>query len=302
MPVIKAYKNLDFLTSRDARTVRILCEYLEPQWRFQRYKITDTVVFFGSARALPPDQAKAMLAHAEAGNDARQRAAALQAVRLAGYYDDARKLAFLLTKWSKNLGLPSKRFIVCSGGGPGIMEAANRGASEAAGISLGLGISLPAETSSNPYITRELAFEFHYFFTRKFWFAYLAKAMVVFPGGFGTLDELFELLTLIQTGKLGKSLPVVLYGREFWEDVLNVPALVRWGTISASDLDLFHVASTPDDAFEYLTGELTRIHLTPERLSSGQAAEQGGARLDEPLEPQAASGDREDREGGVSES
>jgi len=259
----KAYKNLDFLTGRDARTIRILAEYLEPQARFRRYRVTDTVVFFGSARALPRDEAERRQGAAREAGDPQLLARAAQDLRLSEYYEDARRLAFLLTQWSKGLGQPWKRFIVCSGGGPGIMEAANRGASEAAGISIGLGISLPMESTANPYITRELGFEFHYFFTRKFWFVYLAKALVVFPGGFGTLDELFELLTLVQTGKTGKHMPIVLYGGAFWDEILNLDALVQWGTISPDDLALFHRASTPDEAFTYLRDELTRLHLDP---------------------------------------
>ena len=260
----KAYKSLDFLMSREARTIRILAEYLEPQTRFKRYGITDTVVFFGSARALPQDAADEQMKKAQSAGDAAAIEQARTDARLAPYYEDARKLSFMLTQWSKKLETTARRFIVCSGGGPGIMEAANRGASEAAGISIGLGISLPMETTANPYITRELLFEFHYFFTRKFWFVYPAKAMVVFPGGFGTLDELFELLTLIQTGKIGKSLPIVLYGKEFWDEAVDFEALVRWGTISREDLDLIRVASTPEEAFSYLEGELTRLYLTAE--------------------------------------
>jgi uncharacterized protein (TIGR00730 family) len=269
MSVAKAYKNLEFLTSREARTLRILAEYLEPQARFRRYNITDTVVFFGSARAVPLDQANRALAEAEAKGDARTVEHARRMQVLARYYEDARSLAGLLTRWSKGLGLPSRRFIVCSGGGPGLMEAANRGASEAAGISVGLGISLPREPADNPYVTRELSFEFHYFFTRKFWFVYLAKALVVFPGGFGTFDELFELLTLIQTRKIGKPLPLVLYGKEFWDDVLDLDALVRWGTISPEDRELFRYASSPEDAFEFLRTELTRHYLSAESAEGG---------------------------------
>ncbi len=239
----KAYKNLDFLNSRDARTLRILSEYLEPLSRFRRHHITDTVVFYGSARALPPDEART----------APERA-------LSAYYEDARRLAQLLTDWSKALHDPKRRFIVCSGGGPGIMEAANRGASEASGISIGLGISLPKEPTINEYITRELAFEFHYFFMRKFWFVYLAKALVVFPGGFGTMDELFELLTLVQTRKVDRPLPIVLYGKDFWNEVINFDALVRWGTIAREDLKLFRITATPEEAFEYLKTELGRNH------------------------------------------
>lgn len=254
----KAYKNLDFLNSRDARTLRILSEYLEPQARFARYHVKDTVVFFGSARALAPEQAEERMRAARASGDQEAISRAEAAVRLAPYYEDARQLARRVTEWSKGLSPNNhRRFIVCSGGGPGIMEAANRGASEASGISIGLGISLPAEPTMNPYITRELGFEFHYFFMRKFWFVYLAKALVVFPGGFGTLDELLELLTLVQTRKSTKKVPIVLHGREFWEDVLRFDSLVKWGTISPKDLELFRVTDTVDEAFEHLRAELT---------------------------------------------
>jgi uncharacterized protein (TIGR00730 family) len=256
----KAYKNSDFLMSRDARPLRILSEYLEPQARFARYKVADTVVFFGSARALPLEKATEALVNAKAtGNDAAI-ARAEGGLLLARYYEDARALSKAMTEWSKSLSSTSRRFLVCSGGGPGIMEAANRGASDAHGISIGLGISLPDEPTMNEYITREMGFEFHYFFMRKFWFVYLAKALVVFPGGFGTMDELFELMTLVQTRKSSKTMPIVLYGRAFWSEVLNFDALIRWGTISASDLSLFHVADTPDEAFSYLTRELSSLY------------------------------------------
>ena len=180
---------------------------------------------------------------------------------MARYYDDAVTLAERLTKWSKGIPERKRRFVVCSGGGPGIMEAANRGAAQAGGYSIGLNISLPFEQMPNPYQTRELSFEFHYFFIRKFWFVYLAKALVVFPGGFGTLDELFEILTLVQTRKTAKKIPIVLYGEEFWKEVVRFDSLVKWGTISREDLDLFHFANNVDTAFEYIRDELTKRYL-----------------------------------------
>jgi len=264
MVVEKAYHDLGFLDSKEARTLRILSEYLEPHARFQRYRIKDTVVFFGSARAISEEMAARRLRDAEAVSETAAVAAARKDLEFSRYYEDARTLARRMTEWSKGLPVPNRRFIVCSGGGPGIMEAANRGASEAAGISIGLGISLPSEPAHNAYITRELAFEFHYFFMRKFWFAYLAKALVVFPGGFGTLDELFELLTLVQTRKLGKRMPIVLFGREYWNEVVRFDALVRWGTITEEDLGLFRVADSTDEAFEHLKAELARLYLEPE--------------------------------------
>ncbi len=256
----KAYKNNDFLMSREARPLRILSEYVEPQARFARYRIADTVVFFGSARALPTDKAEEALVNAKATGDPAAITRAEGGMLLSRYYEDARTLARSMTEWSKSLSNISRRFIVCSGGGPGIMEAANRGASDAHGISIGLGISLPDEPTMNDYITRELGFEFHYFFMRKFWFVYLAKALVVFPGGFGTMDELFELLTLVQTRKSSKTMPIVLYGRAFWTEALNFNALIRWGTISAADLSLFHVADSPEEAFAYLTRQLGSLY------------------------------------------
>jgi uncharacterized protein (TIGR00730 family) len=256
----KAYKNSEFLMGREARPLRILSEYLEPQARFARYKVADTVVFFGSARALPLERAEEARVNARATGNADAIARAESGLLLARYYEDARSLARKMTEWSKSLASSPRRYLVCSGGGPGIMEAANRGASEAHGISIGLGISLPEEPTMNEYITREMGFEFHYFFMRKFWFVYLAKALVVFPGGFGTMDELFELLTLVQTKKSSKTMPIVLYGRAFWKDVLNFDALIRWGTISPADLSLFHIADSPDEAFAYLTRELSSLY------------------------------------------
>ncbi len=239
----KAYRNASFLASREARTLRILAEYLEPEARFERYNVEDTIVFFGSARAKPSD--------GEADGPPRP---------LDRYYGDAQELAHRLTDWSKALPGTNRRFIVCSGGGPGIMEAANRGASEARGLSVGLGISLPMEQGVNRYVSRELAFEFHYFFMRKFWLVYLAKALCIFPGGFGTMDELFELLTLIQTGTSRRRRPIVLFGEEFWREIVDWDALARWGVIDESDLGLFRICSSVDEAFDYLVRELTALH------------------------------------------
>lgn len=254
----KAYENLDFIRSPDARPIRLLAEYLEPKERFEDLNVRDTILVFGSARTLPRDVAEAQLAAAKkSGEDVELAERALDMSR---YYEDARELGFRLTEWSKELEDGSgRRFVVCTGGGPGIMEAANRGASEARGDNMGLGISLPMEQSNNPYITHKLNMQFHYFFMRKFWFLYLAKAVVIMPGGFGTLDELFESLTLVQTRKMMKHLPIVLYGTEFWDSVMNLDALVSYGTISANDLELIHRSDSVDDAFDHITTELTRF-------------------------------------------
>jgi len=247
-----AYHDRVFLDSRGARSLRILSEYLEPLERFRKHRVEDTIVFMGSART-PSAEAAAKLAE-----DDPDTAIARE---MSVYYEAARELARRLTEWSKGLDDPERRFVVCTGGGPGIMEAANRGASEAQGLNVGLTISIPLEEFDNPYITRELHCYFHYFFMRKFWFTYLAKAVVIFPGGFGTMDELFEILTLLQTRKVRKHLPVVLFGTEFWDEVVNLDALVRHGTISPEDLDLLHRTNSVDDAFDYLTRELNAYNL-----------------------------------------
>ena len=253
----QAYEDPTFMNSPDARALRILSEYLEPNSRFKHYRIEDTIIFFGSARILPRDKAEAALAEAKAaGGDT---AAAEMKLELSQYYEATRELARRLTEWSKGLEDDDRRFVVCSGGGPGIMEAANRGASEARGINIGLNISLPEEQVENPHISRELTFEFHYFFMRKFWFAYMAKAVVVMPGGFGTLDELFETLTLIQTGKIRKHMPIVLFGSKYWAEVINLNALEKYGTIDARDLDLFFRTDSVDEAFDFITEQL-RTH------------------------------------------
>jgi uncharacterized protein (TIGR00730 family) len=234
-----AYKNIEFLESPDGRVVRILSEYLHPLSHFREEKIQDTIVFFGSARI------------GEEG-------------ALSRYYRDARELARQVTVWSDSLTDFSRRFVICTGGGPGIMEAANRGAADAGGKSIGLNIGLPFEQFPNSFITQELSFEFHYFFMRKFWFAYPARALVIFPGGFGTMDEMFEILTLMQTQKIENKVLMLLYGTEYWRRVLNFDALVEFGTISAEDVSLFQWADDPETGFRILKEGLTRYYLQPE--------------------------------------
>ena len=255
---VKAYKNIKFLKRREARTMRILSEYLEPENRFEDFNVSDTIVFFGSARVHSKKDASAALKVAKASGLAGDLDTARRDMDMSRYYEDARTLAKRLTKWSKGLEKGRRRFVVCTGGGPGLMEAANRGASEAKGLNIGLNISLPYEQNNNPYISSELNFEFNYFFMRKFWFTYMAKALVVFPGGFGTMDEFFELMTLLQTGKLGKKLPVVLFGASFWNEVINFDALARHGVISPEDLNLFQLLDSVDEAFKCITSELNK--------------------------------------------
>jgi uncharacterized protein (TIGR00730 family) len=241
-----AYRNGEFLDSPDGRSLRILSEYLYPLSHFRKERIHDTVVFFGSARLM------------EMGP-------------LGRYYREARELARRLTAWSNSLEKSQRRFVVCSGGGPGIMEAANRGARDAGGKTVGLNIGLPFEQRPNPFVTPELNFEFHYFFMRKFWFSYLAKGLVVFPGGFGTMDELMEILTLVQTQKLMKKMVVILYGTTFWKEVINFDALVRHGTISPEDVNLFQFADDVDTAFGMLESGLTQHYVQREQELPGIA-------------------------------
>jgi uncharacterized protein (TIGR00730 family) len=261
-----AYENKKFLNGPDGRILRILAEYQEPLSKFRRERIQDTIVFFGSARFRSQEKAQTALQELQkAGNDTpaalEQMVRAESDLKMARYYEDARKLSYMITKWTQTISQPRHRFVVCTGGGPGIMEAANRGAYEAGGKTIGLNINLPFEQVPNPYITPDLNFEFHYFFMRKLWFAYLAKALVVFPGGFGTFDEMFELLTLAQTEKLAKHIGVVVYGREYWDKIINFQALVDAGTISAKDLSLIHWANTPEEAFEFLRADLEQHHI-----------------------------------------
>jgi len=229
-PVL-AYDDQEFLGSDEGRPLRILAEYLEPLHRFRLAKVSDTIVFFGSARL--------------SGDGPLGR-----------YYHEARELARLLTQWSQGLQSSAHRYVVCSGGGGGIMEAANRGAMDAGGRTVGLNISLPHEQQPNPYLTPDLTFEFHYFFMRKLWFAHLARAMIAFPGGFGTLDELTEILTLAQTRKLERAIPVILYGRNYWSEIINFEALVRHGMIAREDLELFEFADDPATALQILKDKL----------------------------------------------
>jgi uncharacterized protein (TIGR00730 family) len=273
-PAPLAYHNDDFLNSPDGRLFRILAEYQEPMTRFRRERVQDTVVFFGSARfraldvashelellentgsakpAPPSEQPASKEEVARGAASAQQLKLAEAAVEMARYYEDARQLAGMISKWAMTLPGRRHRYVVTSGGGPGIMEAANRGAYEAGGKTIGLNIKLPFEQMPNPYITPDLNFEFHYFFMRKFWFAYLAKALVVFPGGFGTLDEMFELLTLAQTHKLAKKITVLIYGSDYWKSVINLEVLAEKGAIAMKDLELFQFADTPEEAFEKL--------------------------------------------------
>jgi len=266
-PAPLAYENEPFLNSPDGRILRILAEYSEPLSRFRREQIQDTVVFFGSARFRSRSDAQKTLTELEKGLG-HERAAiehkrALTSVDMARYYEEARRLAFLLTQWSREIPARRHRFVVTTGGGPGIMEAANLGAREAGGKTIGMNINLPFEQYPNPYITPSLNFEFHYFVMRNFWFAYLAKALVIFPGGFGTLDELFEILTLAQTQKLAKKILVVIYGSEYWNRVINFQALADSGTISPQDMELFKMVDSPEEGFEYLRDGLTKYHLGP---------------------------------------
>jgi len=267
---LKAYENTEFLNSPEARVLRMIAEFVEPQRRFRRAGVKDTIVFFGSARILPRKNTNVYLTQVRQtlSRIKRPTKAQLQTLRdaqmaseMSSYYEDCVVLAKSLTQWSMSLRSPN-RFVVCSGGGPGIMEAANRGATLAGGKSIGMNISLPFEQFSNPYVMKDLNFEFHYFFMRKFWFVYLAKALVIFPGGFGTMDELMEVLTLLQTEKIKKKMTVVIYGRKYWEKMVDFEQMVQHGVISRSDLALFKFCDDPQEAFEYLKSALMKHYPT----------------------------------------
>lgn len=258
---LKAYHNGIFLNSEPARIIRIMCEMIEPETRVLEHGISGTIVFFGSARTLSEQQALKDLEKAELELKKSKKPSrallnkydnAKLAVEMSIYYEHARDLSEKLSLYFKKTRGRKEKIVVSSGGGPGIMEAANLGAKKAGYDSIGLNISLPMEQDPNPYQTPDLCFEFHYFFIRKFWFVNMARAIVVFPGGFGTMDELFELLTLTQTGKSSKSIPIILYGKKYWDEVVNFKSLVKWGVISRQDLKLFKVYSDVDEAFAYL--------------------------------------------------
>jgi uncharacterized protein (TIGR00730 family) len=272
LPTAKlAYHDDEFMESLGARPIRILAEYLDPLYRLRHEVIGDTIVMFGSARIRSRDSALTELhriQRAAKGRRTGEWRPKLQAARgdlaMSKYYEEARALSHKITAWAMTLGTTPKRFVICSGGGPGIMEAANRGAAEAGGTSIGLSIQLPHEQQPNPYIAPELNFNFHYFFMRKLWFAQMAKALIVFPGGFGTMDELWEMLTLLQTGKLSSKHLILIYGRKYWDKVLNWRHMIRSGTISESEYRMLHFADTVDEAFSLVRDDLEAHHLALE--------------------------------------
>lgn len=270
-PLLKAYHNTEFINSPEARIIRIMAEYMEPVNRLQKHNVEGSVVFFGSARIPPRPEVERQIMEARAAMESGEREGAElerelrrlnNQLEMARYYEDAAELARRITDWGRIITPQDcpQCFMICSGGGPGIMEAANLGAHMAGGDSIGLNISLPFEQVPNQYISATLNFEFHYFFMRKLFFMSLANAVVIFPGGFGTLDELMEALTLMQTGKVTKKMPIVLYGPEFWNKVVNFDYLIDMGMISPEDMDLFYPADNVDDAFNYITSRLVEFH------------------------------------------
>jgi len=263
---VKAYQDDEFLNSSDGRTVRMITEYLQPKSKFKKFKVMDTIVFFGSARlkskrdALKDYNTVRSFNPKQTENFAKKLREAQLYVDMSKYYEDAVELSRRLTEWSLNLETNANRFIVCTGGGPGIMEAANKGAKKAGGYSVGLNISIPFEQYVNPFVTPDLSFEFHYFFMRKFWFAYLSKALIVFPGGFGTMDEMFEILTLVQTAKIRKKIAVIIYDKKYWSKIINFDALVDMGMISKSDLSVFSMCDTIDEAYDSVIKHLKKYY------------------------------------------
>lgn len=272
---MKAYENLEFLNSSDARILRMLAEFIEPQSKFRKHKIIDTIVFFGSARLKSRKDSlaeynKFKVMNPKTPTFAENLRFAQRQLEMSKYYEDAVELSRRLTEWSLNLGTHSNRFIICTGGGPGIMEAANKGAKAAGGISLGLNISIPYEQFVNKYVTKDLSFEFHYFFMRKFWFAYLAKCLIVFPGGFGTMDELFEILTLQQTGKIKKKMLLVAYDERYWKKILNFEGLIEHGVINKEDVEILSFCNTVDEVFTLITKHFEKYYLKKGDIENGE--------------------------------
>jgi uncharacterized protein (TIGR00730 family) len=272
VPQPPAYRDAEFMDSVAARPVRILTEYIDPLVRLRREGVGDTIVIFGSARISPPEKAQARLKRLTTGKHKKSpqhRTAVRHAraiVEMSRYYEAARELSRKITEWSMTFGEHPRRFVVCSGGGPGIMEAANRGAADAGGKTIGLSIQLPHEQWPNRYISPELNFQFHYFFMRKLWFAQLAKALIIFPGGFGTMDELFEMLTLMQTGKMGRRVLILIYGRAYWDKVVNWREMVRAGAINQREHHLLQFADTVDEAFHHIRHGLEKFHVSADTL------------------------------------
>ena len=270
--LLKAYENLDFINASEGRIIRILSEFLYPQSKFRKHKIVDTIVFFGSARLKSKKEAVKDYNRFKTINPlstpklAEELRSAQERVNMSKYYEDAVELSKRLTEWSLSLETHANRFIICTGGGPGIMEAANKGAKLAGGYSVGLNISIPFEQFMNKYATHDLSFEFHYFFMRKFWFAYLAKSLVVFPGGFGTMDEFFEILTLIQTGKIKKKMLLVVYDEKYWKSIVNFEGLVQHNVVSRSDLNLFSFCNSVDEAFDIIKMHFEKHYLSEKEI------------------------------------
>jgi uncharacterized protein (TIGR00730 family) len=272
---LKAYEDVEFLKSSEARIIRILSEFIEPQSKFRKHKIIDTIVFFGSARLKSRKESlaeynKFKVMNPKTPTFAENLRFAQRQLEMSKYYEDAVELSKRLTKWSLELPTHSNRFIICTGGGPGIMEAANKGAKLAGGFSIGLNISIPFEQFMNKYVTRDLSFEFHYFFMRKFWFAYLAKCLIVFPGGFGTMDEMFEILTLLQTGKIKKKMLLVVYDEDYWKNMIDLDGLINHGMISEEDLAYISFCKNVDEAFKLITKHFGKYYLKKGDIENGE--------------------------------
>jgi uncharacterized protein (TIGR00730 family) len=253
MDIEKLFEDLDFINSREGRPVRILAEFLEAKTKLEKHNINNTIVMFGSARIKDPKEAQQLLDQAKKENATNIKTFE-DMVYISKYYQAAQELAYRFAMWSKNTFAqrPLDKFYICTGGGGGIMEACNRGAKDANEKSIGFNISLPFEQTANPYLEKDFIFDFNYFFLRKFWFSYLAKAFLVFPGGFGTMDELFEVLTLIQTHKMRKIVPIVLFGKDFFEPLINMDLFVKYSLIKEEDKKLFIITDDMEEAYSYV--------------------------------------------------